>query len=400
MRGGSSRYVVAVMVMGAVLLSMSAVGFKLSLPGRGTPRLVSDAAGVESNWQGTWYTLVDTGSGPSCTGVLGTEQWPATFAKDWVTGPVFATYSDNLCFGATIPVYVRQSGAYHFDLKNVDDGARLFDGNGNVLIEASCGSFNCPVQSGKDVNLVQGKGELGLQFWQYGGRASVSFLAQDTSIFRNGAPTSTFTYSPSTVLAGETVSFSSTSVDTDGDSMNYLWDFGTSFDSRPNPTHAFSTLGMHRVTLTVTDEFGASSSASQDLVVGARPLVAHAAASPASGQAPLEVSFTCSVDQGTPPMSVEWSFGDGTGTQSGAAVSHTYASGGSFTATCSVTDSAGHTATSSVPVSVSTGVLSGIGPLGFAGGVLTLLSVMVVAAVVAIALVVSRRRRRQNGPRR
>ena len=240
MRGGSSRYVVAVMVMGAVLLSMSAVGFKLSLPGRGTPRLVSDAAGVESNWQGTWYTLVDTGSGPSCTGVLGTEQWPATFAKDWVTGPVFATYSDNLCFGATIPVYVRQSGAYHFDLKNVDDGARLFDGNGNVLIEASCGSFNCPVQSGKDVNLVQGKGELGLQFWQYGGRASVSFLAQDTSIFRNGAPTAIFTYSPSTVLAGDSVSFSSTSVDPDGDSMNLV-----RFTSESDPCiqHAWDASG-------------------------------------------------------------------------------------------------------------------------------------------------------------
>jgi len=105
---------------------------------------------------------------------------------------------------------VRQSGAYHFDLKNVDDGARLFDANGNLLFEASCGSFNCPVQSGKDVNLVQGTGELGLQFWQYGGKASVSFLAQDASIFRNGAPTAIFTYSPSTVLAGDSVSFSST----------------------------------------------------------------------------------------------------------------------------------------------------------------------------------------------
>src|SRR5436309_5076544 len=220
MRGKRIRYVVVVIVMGTVLLSLSAGHFQVSTPGRGGPKLVSDAAGVESTWQGTWYTLVDTGSGPSCTGVLGTEAWPATFAKDWGTGPVFATYSNNLCFGATITVYVRQSGAYHFDLKNVDDGARLFDANGNVLFEFSCGSFNCPVQSGKDVNLVQGKSELGLQFWQYGGRASVSFLAQDTSIFRNGAPTSTFTYSPSTVLAGETVSFSSTSVDTDGDSMN------------------------------------------------------------------------------------------------------------------------------------------------------------------------------------
>src|SRR5437867_1865906 len=179
MRGGRIRYVVAVMVMGAVLVSLSAGSFKIAIPGRAEPRLATDATAVESKWQGTWYTLVDTGSGPSCTGVLGTEQWPATFAKDWNTGPVFASYSDNLCFGATITVYVRQSGAYHFDLKNVDDGARLFDGNGNVLFEASCGSFNCPVQSGKDVNLVQGKSELGLQFWQYGGRASVSSSARD-----------------------------------------------------------------------------------------------------------------------------------------------------------------------------------------------------------------------------
>src|SRR5438034_9360685 len=272
MRGGSSRYVVAVMVMGAVLLSMSAVGFKLSLPGRGTPRLVSDAAGVESNWQGTWYTLVDTGSGPSCTGVLGTEQWPATFAKDWVTGPVFATYSDNLCFGATIPVYVRQSGAYHFDLKNVDDGARLFDGNGNVLFEASCGSFNCPVQGGKDVNLVQGKSELGLQFWQYSGKASVSFLATDASIFRNAPPIVSFTYSPSTIYAGASVLFSDNSVDPDGDAMTHQWIIDGVSDSQSGPTHTFGTAGGYSITETVTDEFGAASIKSVTISVLEAPL--------------------------------------------------------------------------------------------------------------------------------
>src|SRR5205809_147836 len=273
MRGGSSRYVVAVMVMGAVLLSMSAVGFKLSLPGRGTPRLVSDAAGVESNWQGTWYTLVDTGSGPSCTGVLGTEQWPATFAKDWNTGPVFATYSDNLCFGATITVYVRQSGAYHFDLKNVDDGARLFDGNGNVLFEASCGSFNCPVQSGKDVNLVQGKSELGLQFWQYGGKASVSFLATDASIFRNAPPIVSFMHSPSTIYVGDSVSFTDNSVDPDGDPMNHQWTIDGVSDLQSGPTHTFRTAGSYPITETVTDEFGAASVKSVTISVLEAPLV-------------------------------------------------------------------------------------------------------------------------------
>jgi len=237
-------------------LSLSAGGFKVAVPGRAEPRLVTDATGGESKWQGTWYTLVDTGSGPSCTGVLGTESWPATFAKDWNTGPVFATYSDNLCFGATITVYVRQSGAYHFDLKNVDDGARLFDANGNVLFEASCGSFNCPVQSGKDVNLAQGKSELGLQFWQYAGKASVSFLATDASIFRNAPPIVSFTYSPSTIYVGDSVSFSDNSVDPDGDAMNHQWTIGGVSDSQSGPTHTFGTAGSYPIPETVTDEWG------------------------------------------------------------------------------------------------------------------------------------------------
>src|SRR5205809_97007 len=131
MRGGRIRYVVALMVMGAVLVSLSAGSFKIAIPGRAEPRLATDATAVESKWQ---------------------------------------------------------------------------------------------VQAGKDVNLVQGKGELGIKFWQYGGKASVSFLAQDMSIFRNGAPTAIFAYSPSTVLAGDAVSFSATSVEPGGDSIDYLWD--------------------------------------------------------------------------------------------------------------------------------------------------------------------------------
>ena len=283
MRGGRIRYVVAVMVIGTVLLSLSAGGFKVAVPGRAEPRLVTDATGGESKWQGTWYTLVDTGSGPSCTGVLGTESWPATFAKDWNTGPVFATYSDNLCFGATITVYVRQSGVYHFDLKNVDDGARLFDANGNLLFEASCGSFNCPVQSGKDVNLVQGKSELGLQFWQYGGRASISFLVMDASIFRNAPPIVSFTYSPSTIYVGDSVLFSDNSVDPDGDAMNHQWTISGVSDLQSGPTHTFGTAGSYPITETVTDEFGAPSTKSVTVSVLEAPLAGVGSTGSGSG---------------------------------------------------------------------------------------------------------------------
>lgn len=65
-----------------------------------------------------------------------------------------------------------------------------------------------------------------------------------------------------------------------------------------------------------------------------------ASATPLSGNAPLLVTFSSSVDGGSPPYSCQWDFGDG-GTSSQANVSHTYALSGTYTPTLTVFDSAG-----------------------------------------------------------
>ena len=84
------------------------------------------------------------------------------------------------------------------------------------------------------------------------------------------------------------------------------------------------------------------------------PLSASVSASPSSGAAPLSVSFSPGVSGGTAPYTYNWQFGDG-GTSTEASPSHTYKSGGAYTAILTVTDAKGNVAQSSASVSVTSG---------------------------------------------
>jgi len=65
-----------------------------------------------------------------------------------------------------------------------------------------------------------------------------------------------------------------------------------------------------------------------------------ASATPLSGNAPLLVTFSSSINGGSPPYSYQWDFGDG-GTSTQANVSHTYALSGTYVPKVTVFDSAG-----------------------------------------------------------
>ncbi|MDQ3786568.1 MAG: PQQ-dependent sugar dehydrogenase, partial [Actinomycetota bacterium] len=81
--------------------------------------------------------------------------------------------------------------------------------------------------------------------------------------------------------------------------------------------------------------------------------IAKAAADKTSGTAPLTVNFSSagSSDPDGDPITFSWTFGDG-GTSTAANPSHTYAANGSYTATLTVRDSTGKTATASVQITV------------------------------------------------
>src|SRR5437016_1749395 len=82
---------------------------------------------------------------------------------------------------------------------------------------------------------------------------------------------------------------------------------------------------------------------------GTTGLIAQTSATPAATTVGLPVTFTCAAIGGTPPYTFSWDFGDGT-TGSGAGVMHSYASAGTWTATCTVADGAGSQTSSSTVV--------------------------------------------------
>lgn len=88
----------------------------------------------------------------------------------------------------------------------------------------------------------------------------------------NGAPTASFTYSPTTGNAPRSTTFTSTSTDGDGSITSWAWNFGQ-FGGTANGSSSTRTLygGNHSVTLTVTDNDGSTASTNQIVRIPGSP---------------------------------------------------------------------------------------------------------------------------------
>ena len=88
----------------------------------------------------------------------------------------------------------------------------------------------------------------------------------------NQSPIASFSYTPAAPTTDDAVIFSDNSSDTDGSIMTWAWDFGDgNTSSVQNPTHSFAAAGTYVVTLTVTDDGGASDTDSASITVASPP---------------------------------------------------------------------------------------------------------------------------------
>lgn len=132
-------------------------------------------------------------------------------------------------------------------------------------------NYNCTVHNTCSATNNTSYGDLFEDFMDYGAGCAVLFTTQQVNWMNNvltnvrsslvtnnnkcsatGAPVANFTATPTSICAGQTVQFTSTST---GTSLTYSWSFpgGTpSTSTAANPTVTYNTAGSYNVTLTVT----------------------------------------------------------------------------------------------------------------------------------------------------
>jgi PKD repeat protein len=165
------------------------------------------------------------------------------------------------------------------------------------------------------------------------------------------APTARFTFTPEAPAAFTDVRFDGTT-STPGIGatiVKYTWDFGdnTSASAGSVASHKYSAPGTYLARLTVTDNNGLSGqSPTQAVVVGAG--VAPTAefvfspSLPSAGQSVFFNGTTSTAGAGHQIVKYDWDFGTGS-RRSGATVSKTYDTPGTYNVVLTVTDEVGQT---------------------------------------------------------
>ena len=238
-------------------------------------------------------------------------------------------------------------------------GGLLQSNNGAEILSASLsGNFTHPGTYFIKVNGV-GKGDpLNGGYPDYGslGQYFISATVQSpTNLQGPTAQANTIGYTPN--YAPINVSFSSVGSNDDGTIVSYNWLFGDgSGADAQNPVHEYQAPGEYTVSLTVTDNDGLSDQALVAVSVLNRAPVAAIAASPLTGQAPLQVNFSSTGSQDDDlqsNISFNWDFGDQTSSTE-AMPTHLYTSAGEYTVTLTVTDNLGASDVANINISVDT----------------------------------------------
>ncbi|MCX6733614.1 MAG: PKD domain-containing protein [Candidatus Peregrinibacteria bacterium] len=214
---------------------------------------------------------------------------------------------------------------------------------------------------------TNGKYEVGLQLTDNSGDTNIAKRTIDVSdTFAVKALFDATSEANGKFLVGKSYIFDAAKSNSpNGKITQYSWDFGdnTGTQKGRNISHAFQANGTYEVTLTVTDEAGATASKSRKITVGdvSKTPVSNIITTPdlvkgkVSGTAPFTVKFDASktIDLNNDIVEYAWDFdGDGNPDKFGESVTNIFPDKGTFIVGLTVTDSQDNQVKSQVTVEV------------------------------------------------
>ncbi|KAF1078663.1 PKD domain-containing protein [Methanogenium sp. MK-MG] len=167
-------------------------------------------------------------------------------------------------------------------------------------------------------------------------------VGEGTTTFTGDNPVADFTWSPTSPVVGQVISFSDISTGDDIDRWKWHFDdrmdfSGNRLSTLENPKHTYENADSYDVTLTVWNSGGGKDHILKTVTVGTVRLNARFNAYPSSGTAPLAVRFV-DASTGADIDSWYWDFGNGQ-TYTGKSPSNVvYSSPGTYTASLEVRD--------------------------------------------------------------
>ncbi len=166
----------------------------------------------------------------------------------------------------------------------------------------------------------------------------------------NFPPVADFSYFPLQPTTAEEVQFTDQSSDPDGEVVRWLWKFGDGAMSEvQTPSHRYVDDGSYTVSLTVTDDRGATAETSQPVAVANVAPTAAFSISPAEAYTGDPITFDAS-DSSDPDGEIvkyEWDFaGDGEFEESTSStrITHSFVDDGTYIVKLRVSDDDGDTA--------------------------------------------------------
>jgi PKD repeat protein len=181
------------------------------------------------------------------------------------------------------------------------------------------------------------------------------YTAGLTGAIPNAAPTPSFTATQSGLT---TALDASASTDSDGTVASYAWSFGDgTTGSGVTTSHTYATPGTYTVTLTATDDGGATASTTRTVTASAPNAAPTASFTTTSDGLAAAFDASGSTDSDGTVSAYAWNYGDGS-TGSGRTSSHTYAAKGTYPVTLTVTDDLGSKDTASATVTVAPKVVN------------------------------------------